>query len=130
MIIAGISPVVYITGTGGGKSLIFILPVYCLPEGVTVVIIPLVALCTDIYERCQEVGILIHIWQSQGLSRIASLVFITPESAITKGFQDFIQQLQAQQLLDRVVMDECYVVLDGVGRFQPVLAVLGGILQL
>jgi superfamily II DNA helicase RecQ len=128
-IIAGMSPVVYITGTGGGKSLTFMLPAYCSPEGVTVVIVPLVALRTDMYERCQEAGISTHIWQSQGPSRIASLVFVTPESAITKGFQDFIRRLQARQLLDRVVMDECHVVLDGVGRFRPALAALGGILQ-
>jgi superfamily II DNA helicase RecQ len=56
-------------------------------------------------------------------------VFVTPESAITKGFQDFIRRLQARQLLDRVVVDECHVVLDGVGRFRPALAALGGILQ-
>lgn len=128
-IMAGASPVVYITGTGGGKSLTFMLPAHCSPDGVTVVVIPLVTLRTDMYERCEEAGISTHIWQSQGPSRIASLVFVTPESAITKGFQDFIRRLQVRQLLDRVVLDECHVVLDGVGRFRPALAALGGILQ-
>jgi superfamily II DNA helicase RecQ len=47
-IMAGESPVVQITGTGGGKSLSFMLPAYYVPGGVTVVIAPLVSLKEDL----------------------------------------------------------------------------------
>ncbi|KAG6053318.1 hypothetical protein E4U32_007695, partial [Claviceps aff. humidiphila group G2b] len=40
-------PIVQITRTGGRKSLSFMLPAYCSPEGITVVIVPLVALQLD-----------------------------------------------------------------------------------
>ncbi|KAJ0299009.1 hypothetical protein KNSL1_013682 [Colletotrichum chrysophilum] len=111
----GHSPVVQVMGTGGGKSVSFMLPAFCSPDGVTVVITPLVALRTDMHMRCVRAGITSHVWQSRKNNQAASIVFVTPESAITKGFRDFIAQLQGRQALDRVVVDECRrVVLDRV----------------
>jgi superfamily II DNA helicase RecQ len=43
--------------TGGGKSLLFMLPAAALQYGVTIVIVPMVALRQDIYERSNEKGI-------------------------------------------------------------------------
>ncbi|KAF6806228.1 hypothetical protein CMUS01_14418, partial [Colletotrichum musicola] len=48
-IVDGHSPILQIMGTGGGKSLSFMLPAYCSPDGVTVVVTPLVALRTDMH---------------------------------------------------------------------------------
>ena len=56
-IMQGESPVIQITGTGGGKSLSFMLPAYCVPGGVTVVVAPLVALQEDLHRRCEEIQI-------------------------------------------------------------------------
>ncbi|KAF2806588.1 uncharacterized protein BDZ99DRAFT_538952 [Mytilinidion resinicola] len=50
------SPVVAIIGTGGGKSVLFILPALCL-TGVTVVVMLLVLLREDIKSRCNKAGI-------------------------------------------------------------------------
>jgi superfamily II DNA helicase RecQ len=43
--------------TGGGKSLLFMLPAAASRDGVTIVIVPMVALRQDIYKRSNEKGI-------------------------------------------------------------------------
>jgi superfamily II DNA helicase RecQ len=43
--------------TGGGKSLLFMLPVAASRDGVTIVIVPMVALRQDMCERSNEKGI-------------------------------------------------------------------------
>ncbi|KAK4456363.1 hypothetical protein QBC42DRAFT_191218, partial [Cladorrhinum samala] len=45
------SPVIVVIGTGGGKNILFILPAQCL-GGLTVVVVPLVSLRSDIKDRC------------------------------------------------------------------------------
>ncbi|KAF6815376.1 DNA helicase [Colletotrichum musicola] len=119
------TPIVQIMGTGGGKSLSFILPAYYSADGVTVVVTPLVALWTDMHARCVKAGITSHVWQSQKNNQAASIVFVTLESAVTKGFRDFVARLEARQALDRVVVDECHVVLEGTRTFRPQLRELG-----
>lgn len=47
-VIQGRPTVLQVAGTGEGKSLSFMLPSYCAPEGVTVVIMPLIALNDDL----------------------------------------------------------------------------------
>jgi RecQ family ATP-dependent DNA helicase len=128
-IVRGESPIVQITGTGGGKSLSFILPAFCSPDGVTIVVVPLVSLRADLYERCTKSGIEAHVWQSRQSNRAASIVFVTPESAVTKGFREFVNRLQVRQELDRVVVDECHVVPDGKHGFRPQMQELGRVLR-
>lgn len=52
------SPVIVIIGTGGGKSLCFMLPAANCPGGVTVVVVLLVSLLGDIVLRCRKLGII------------------------------------------------------------------------
>ena len=89
-----------VAGIGGGKSISFMLPAYISPYSVTVVVVPLVALRQDLHEQCERAGIDSHIWQSRGANRGASIVFVTPESAVTKGFRAFVNRLVAQGGLD------------------------------
>lgn len=128
-IIRGETPIIQVAGTGGGKSMSFMLPAYCSPEGVTIVVVPLVALRQDLHGRCGRSGIEAHVWQGRGANRGASIVFVTPESAVTKGFRAFINQLQARGQLDRVVVDECHAVLDSDRAFRPQMAELGEAVQ-
>jgi superfamily II DNA helicase RecQ len=51
-ITAGESPVVAVMPTGGGKSLLFMLPAFAEQGGTTVVVVLLIALRGDIKRRC------------------------------------------------------------------------------
>uniref|UniRef100_L7IS48 DNA 3'-5' helicase n=1 Tax=Pyricularia oryzae (strain P131) TaxID=1143193 RepID=L7IS48_PYRO1 len=125
-IFKGLTPIVQITGTGGGKSLSFMLPAFCTGiTGTTIVVVPLVALREDLWRRCRESGIEAHVWTSRGANRAAAIVFVTPESASTKMFRDFVNRLRVRQQLDRVVVDECHMVLDAGSEFRPQLGLLG-----
>ncbi|CAM1507686.1 Fc.00g073270.m01.CDS01, partial [Cosmosporella sp. VM-42] len=118
-----------VTPTSGGKSLTFILPAFYTPTGVTIVISPLVALQNDMDVRCAKMGIDAYVWKSRGIQRAASLVFVTPESAVSKGFQTFVERMHGQQKLDRVVVDECHTVLQFSKTFRPQIGRLGETLQ-
>ncbi|KAH6867692.1 RecQ helicase [Thelonectria olida] len=122
-------PIVQITPTGGGKSLTFMLPAFCVPDGMTIVITPLVALQNDMDARCAKMGIDAYVWTSRGVQRAASLVFVTPESAVTKGFRIFVERMHGQQRLDRVVVDECHTILQYSKTFRPQIGRLGETLQ-
>ena len=92
-IMQGESPVIQITGTGGGKSLSFMLPAYCVPGGVTVVVAPLVALQEDLHRRCEEMQIDSVMWESSRPSRVASIILVTPEAVVSKTFRTFANRL-------------------------------------
>jgi len=49
--------------TGGGKSLVFQLPVYMEKTLTTVVVIPFVALIEEMLERCQGLGLNCQEWK-------------------------------------------------------------------
>lgn len=53
-----------ITPIGGGKSLTFMLLVYCTLDGVIVVVMPLVLLENDMVRRCIKLGIDAYVWKS------------------------------------------------------------------
>ncbi|KJZ70997.1 hypothetical protein HIM_09608 [Hirsutella minnesotensis 3608] len=128
-IVRGESPIVQITGTGGGKSLSFMLPAFSASEGTTIVVVPLVSLREDLQTRCEKSRIESHVWHSRGSHPMSRIVFVTPESAVTKGFRDFVNRLQGRQALDRVVVDECHTLLDASQKFRRQMLELGGVLR-
>ncbi|KAF2812022.1 uncharacterized protein BDZ99DRAFT_383412, partial [Mytilinidion resinicola] len=100
------SPVVAIIGIGGGKSVLFILPALYL-TGVTVVVMLLVLLQEDIKSCCNKAGI-----------GCAQVVLVTPELAVGKAFGNFINRQQLIERLDRIIINECHVILDLVGGWR------------
>ncbi len=52
----GESPVV------AGKSVLFMLPAWIEPGGVTIVVVPLRALRKDMIHRCENVGVRCAVW--------------------------------------------------------------------
>jgi len=111
-IIAGESPIVAVMPTGGGKSLLFMLPAFAEQGGTTVVVVPLIALQGDMKRRCQKLGISCVEWESRHPPDAAAVVLVTPESAVGETFTTFLNQLQATRQLDRIVIDECHIVLN------------------
>jgi superfamily II DNA helicase RecQ len=105
--------------TGGGKSLFFMLPAASTRTGVTIVIIPLNSLREDLKDRCDKVGISCAEWDGQRPPHWASIVLATPEAAVSTTFGRFIGEKRAIKQLDRIVLDECHVVLDLDNKWRP-----------
>ena len=103
----------------------FMLPASSVSGGTTVVIVPLVALQGDLQERCEKAHISTLVWNSRRPYDSASIIFVTPESAFSKTFAGFMNRLLDMHQVDRIVIDECYTILDGSPSFRPKLRQLG-----
>ena len=121
----GESPVVVVMPTGGGKSLLFMLPTYISQGGTTIVVVPLISLRVDLQHRCAQLGISCVAWESRRPPHAAQIVLVTPESALTEDFRSFLNRLRLLQQLDRLVVDECHLMLHDQTNFRPELAKLG-----
>jgi superfamily II DNA helicase RecQ len=110
-VISGSSPVFVVMATSAGKSMIFMLPAFCSQGGTTIVVVPLTSLQSDLKRRCDESGLSCSIWHSRRAIQPAAIVLVTPESAVTKGFRDYINLLRATHRLDRIVFEECHTIL-------------------
>lgn len=128
-VIARQSRLVLVIGTGGGKSLIYMLPAICSPEGLTILVVPLTSLQTDQIRRCKQIGLRVACWGESKAVRLAQVVLVTPESAITKAFSRFLSEKASAGLLDRVVVDECHIVLDSSHTWRPKLLQLSQIVE-
>jgi superfamily II DNA helicase RecQ len=121
----GESPIVAVMPTGGGKSLLFMLPAWVSRGGLTIVVLPLVALRWDMQRRCQELGIPCAAWDRQLPPDGASIVLVTPESVPSHEFRRFMERQRTLKRLDRIVIDECHMVLSQDREFRPLMKELG-----
>lgn len=124
-IVRGRNAIVGVMPTGAGKSLSFMLPAWMEQGGTTVVVVPLVALRGDMKRRCSEVGISCEEWDARRQPDGAAIVFVTPESAVKAEFATFLNRLRMTQQLDRIVIDECHVVLNRQFKFRKEMQQLG-----
>jgi superfamily II DNA/RNA helicase len=123
---ARVKPVVAVMPTGTGKSVLFMLPAWAEPGGTTIVIVPLTALRQDMQRRCDVLGISCAAWEdSRSPPDAASIVLMTPEAALGEEGSTFINRLKCTRRLDRIVIDECHVILNMESRFRPKLRELG-----
>jgi superfamily II DNA helicase RecQ len=118
---SGVDQLFVILPTGHGKSLTFMLPAMMPEAKTTVVITPLVALADDLLQRCRAVGIDSVIYGRSTKPRMATIVIIVTESAVTSTGMQFIVDIHLAKRLDRIVYDECHKLLEDV-RFRPKLA--------
>ena len=118
-ILARQSRVVVVMQTGGGKSLLYMLPACCSVDSITVVVVPLVSLLADQIRRCKQAGLRVAQWGKNKAVRLAQVVLVTPESAVTKAFGRFLLEKISAGLLDRIVIDECHTLLDSIHGWRP-----------
>jgi superfamily II DNA helicase RecQ len=111
--------VLVVMATGSGKSMLFMLPASISPDGVTVVVAPLTALQDDLQVRCDELGIACAKWHGRRPPYWARIVLVTPESAVTKAFGRFMDEKRMLRQLDRIVVDECHVLLESTQQWRP-----------
>ncbi|KAH0551482.1 hypothetical protein GP486_007302 [Trichoglossum hirsutum] len=112
VIMSNKSPIILVMRTGGGKSLMFILPASIREAGTTVVITPLIALKQDMQRRCRELGLECIVWSARKKIHDTCILLVTPESAVSQGFMNHLRKLQAMDRLDRIVIDECHILLN------------------
>jgi len=107
-VLAGQTPLVVVLPTGGGKSLLFMAPACLAEPGVTVVVVPFRALLGDMVQRMKDVGIACMEWRA-GEVNPAAVVVVSADRAAEWDFMDYASRLNQDQLLRRVVIDECHL---------------------
>jgi superfamily II DNA helicase RecQ len=119
-----------VMGTGGGKSMIFMVPAAWERAGTSIVVVPTVSLRQDMQRECVKAGISCVPWNSHRPPETARIVLVTPESATSKGFRSYISRLQERNRLDRIVIDECHTILDSREDFRPKMAELHALMTI
>lgn len=118
--------VVVILATGGGKSLSFMVPLFLPQSGTTVVVVPLVALKSDLVRRCYAADIQYSIWDGHTSAERyggTPLMFVAAEQAVKVPFQQFLGRLDGLGQLDRIVFDECHLILTA-STYRPKMTLL------
>jgi superfamily II DNA helicase RecQ len=123
------SPILVVMSTGAGKTLVFQLPAHSQKSGTTVVIVPLKSLERDLHERCQKAGISCIRWDARESERMAQVVLVQPESAVTMKFAQYLNRLQGLGRLDRVVFEECHTMMDSQPDFRPKMKKAGELMM-
>jgi superfamily II DNA helicase RecQ len=119
-IVSGQPRIVVVMRTGGGKSLLFMLPAAASQDGVTIVVMPKIMLQEDMADRCRKEGIRCAIWSDgRAPPYDAQIVFVIAESAVSQSFSDFVNAKMLSQQLERVIIDECHSVLQSTKKFRP-----------
>jgi len=106
-VIEGVSPLIVVLPTGAGKSLSFMIPALLPDAGTTVVITPLVALAEDLLIRCKDAKVDCILY-GRGPLRMATVIIVVTESAVTGSFNQFILDIHLKGRLDRIVLDEVH----------------------
>lgn len=119
----GSDDLLVILPTGGGKSVVFMAPAWAEKGLTTVVVVPFVALIEEMLQRCVDVGLSCYIWRNHGTivgQRMAQVVLVGVENAVTAEFQQFLIRLEQAKKLGRIAIDECHTVLTQ-REFRPVM---------
>lgn len=109
LVMSSAEAVVAIIPTGGGKSLLFMLPAYLDSTKVTIVVLPLVALRQDMLRRLMELGLRHSCWSSTNADLVTPVILVSVEAAVTNSFLFFALRLQRRGCLERVVLVEAHL---------------------
>ena len=123
------SLILAIAPTGSGKSLLYQIPSLIDPLGVTIVILPLKSLLFDQLERARRLNISATIFDPRNPPDSVRLVLTTPETSLKPEFQSFLQRLRTFHQLDRIVIDECHIILNKKQDFRRCLSQLGQLME-
>lgn len=119
-------PFVVVLPTGGGKSLLFIVPACMDPTGVTVVVLSYRTLIEDLLGRIRKCVIDCRGWK-RGESNTTAVVVVSADVACdiscNGNFLGYANMLSSKGLLRRVVINESHLVFTS-SDWRPKLAIL------
>lgn len=121
-VVRGQTPLVIVLPTGGGKSLLFMVPACLDGNGVTIVVVPYRALIDDLADRIRKSGIDCIEWKP-GQMNPATVVVVSADVAGGAGFLKYASLMGTKKLLRRVVIDECHLIFTS-SNWRPKLAAL------
>jgi superfamily II DNA or RNA helicase len=120
------TPLVVVLPTGGGKSLLFMVPGYVEEGKTTIVVVPYRALIADLVVRICASGIHCIEWK-HGETNPAPVVVVSADVAgdvaYDGNFLGYARVLYDKGLLQRVVIDECHMIFTS-SDWRPKLAQL------
>ncbi|KXJ85269.1 hypothetical protein Micbo1qcDRAFT_186716 [Microdochium bolleyi] len=120
----GGSVLIVVLPTGGGKSLLFMVPAARgVNGGVSIVVVPFVALIDDLVSRARSFGIDCVRWRAAeeegreagSLARVAGLVVVSADQASNYEFCNYADALRSRNLLRRIFIDECHTIIMDIG---------------
>jgi len=97
--------------TGGGKSLLFMLPAFIMPDKLCVVVVPLVSLQQDLIHRCARKGITAARFADFANTAGVRIVLVSAEQLVLPSYTAFIRTAAATQSLHAIFIDEAHLVL-------------------
>jgi len=104
--------VIYISGTGSGKSLLFLLFIFIEKNIINIIITPLVSLKYDMIEKCKKFNLNAVIFEYENQQNFdTNLIFINIESIKNINFINYINKLQAGNIKFRIFFDEIYLII-------------------
>jgi superfamily II DNA or RNA helicase len=121
-VIRGQTPLVVVLPTGGGKSLLFMVPALLDGTEITIVVVPYRALIDDLVDRIRSSGIDCIEWKP-GQANPATIVVVSADVAGGASFLKYASLMGTKKLLRRVVIDECHLVFT-LSDWRPRLAAL------
>lgn len=104
---------ILIAGTGHGKTMVYLVPASMPTAGTTIVVLPLVVLRSQLRNTCERYRIPFRQWTAcdDVSSQAVNIVAVASENVCSPKFDIFVKTLIARGSLDRIVIDECHLLL-------------------
>ncbi|KAG1723163.1 hypothetical protein EDD22DRAFT_790177, partial [Suillus occidentalis] len=111
-VLAQQTDVIAVLRTGGGKSMLAIIPsILEKDRGATVLILPLKSLMIDFQRRLKGIGVPFQIYGAcpGGLNPRENLILVTADQAHTEGWRESMAVLNQRKRIARLVFDEAHL---------------------
>lgn len=109
-IMDGVSPLVCIFPTGGGKTALIMVPAMLNKSKTTIVVTPYIPLAEDLEKRCKAAGISCLRWRPGTVQR-ATIVVVVSDTGTSGEFQTYARDIFREDKLASLYFDEAHTLL-------------------
>lgn len=100
--------------TAAGKTTLFLLGASLFPDQITLIVIPLISLKLDLYNKAKTLGLQPTVWEPymgyRELPTESRVILIQIEYVVHPKFYEMAEYLINQKRLSRVIWDECHLI--------------------